>query len=393
MYQPIWFSLEGDEIKLTNHDYFTPLDVYDYRYEILTDGVKTSEGPLKLRGDILSLPPIATPNAGTWMNVYACLREPKPWADAGYAIAREQFELVPYQKNISPVSAPAPKFSKKGGNVEIRAGKSSYIIDKTGAMASWKVDGREMLAGALEPYFGKPDNANQSKNGYYMNDMQLWETEAARREVKSINAEKTGEGVKVTARMTLPAGADYTLTYTVDGAGRMLVEADYMPTREELPLMPKFGMRMRLPAEMTSIEYLGRGPQENYPDRKRGYFMGRYAMPLSEYQHDYIRPQDNGNRCDVHWLTLASAADKGMPVVKIEGIDNPLCIRAWDYDEDALRKAAHPYELKRGGFVNVNIDHNVHGVGGTDTWGRPTLDQYTIKGNEPHRYSFMLSAE
>lgn len=393
VYQPIWFSLDGDGIKLTNLDSFTPLDSYDYRYEILTDGVKTAEGSLALAGDRLNLPPVATPNAGTWLNVYACLREAKPWAEAGHRVAREQFELVPYQKSIQPVSAQAPEYSKTGGNFEISASKSTFLIDKTGALASWKVDGREMLAGALEPYFGKPDNDNQSKNGYYMNDMQMWETEAARREVKSLKAEKSDKCVKVTARMTLPAGADYTLTYTVDGAGRMLVEADYVPYNESLPLMPKFGMRMRLPADMTAIEYLGRGPQENYPDRKRGYFVGRYSMPLSEYQHDYIRPQDNGNRSDVHWFKLASTADRCMPVVKIEAVDNPLCVRAWDYDEDALRNAAHPYELERGNFVNVNIDHNVHGVGGADTWGKPTLDQYTIKGNEPHHYSFTLSAE
>ena len=158
-----------------------------------------------------------------------------------------------------------------------------------------------------------------------------------------------------------------------------------------MPLIPKFGMRMRLPKEMSHVDYLGRGPWENYPDRKRGYYIGHYSMPLSEYQHDYIKPQDNGNRCDVCNLSLKSY--DGEKSIRIEANEEPLCIRAWDYGEEDLKAANHPHELKRGEFVNVNIDLTVHGVGGADTWGKPTLEQYTISGNNPHSYSFSLSAE
>lgn len=165
-----------------------------------------------------------------------------------------------------------------------------------------------------------------------------------------------------------------------------------MPLADTIPLMPKFGMRMRLPKELTEVRYLGRGPWENYPDRKRGSFIGRYDMPLSEYQHDYIRPQDNGNCSDVSYLILGPSNGKDHPSVRIDAVGSPLCIRAWDYGEDELQAARHPYELKRGDFVNVDIDHDIHGVGGTDTWGRPTLDKYPVKGNAPHSYSFILSS-
>lgn len=223
--------------------------------------------------------------------------------------------------------------------------------------------------------------------------MTLWENEADHRVVKDIKTTKEGNNVKVTIPMKLPVGADYTLTYTVDGNGSILVDADYRPLCDTLPKLPKFGMRMRLPSAMQNVDYLGRGPWENYPDRKRGYFVGRYSMPLSEYQHDYIKPQDNGNRCDVNWLTFSPAIDSTLPSIRIDADRTPLCIRAWDYGEEDLKTAAHPHELKRGEFVNVNIDLSVHGVGGADTWGKPTLDQYTISGTEPHHYSFYLSAE
>ena len=73
----------------------------------------------------------------------------------------------------------------------------------------------------------------------------------------------------------------------------------------------------------------------------------------------------------------------------VEG-SQPLCIRAWDYGEEDLN-VGHPYELKRGEFVNLNIDLNIHGVGGADTWGKRTLAPYTIDSNKPMRYGFMLS--
>ena len=182
----------------------------------------------------------------------------------------------------------------------------------------------------------------------------------------------------------------------------MMVDMDYQPTATDIPLIPKFGMRMRLPADMTDIEYYGRGPWENYPDRKRSAFLGLYKMPLSEFETEYIHPQDNGNRCDVRWFQL-SARPAGalsersgertinyqLSTLRIIGCQ-PLCIRAWDYGEEDLETAKHPHEIQRGRFVNLNIDLNVHGVGGIDTWGQRTLPQYTIDGTKPYRYAFIL---
>ena len=163
---------------------------------------------------------------------------------------------------------------------------------------------------------------------------------------------------------------------------------DYQPKANDIPLMPKFGIRMRLPADYTHVEYYGRGPWENYPDRKRSAFIGYYQMPLSDFETDYVKPQDNGNRCDVRWLTLSS--DKGN--VKIEGLQ-PLCIHAWDYGEEDLETARHPHEINRGRFINLNIDGNIHGVGGVDTWGKRTLTPYTIDATQPHRLRFVLKFE
>lgn len=393
IYAPIWFSMEGNIIKLQNNNSFTPLDFYDYRYELLKGGTVSEKGNITLDGATLTIPHYTRDDAGVWLNVYACLREPTLWADKGYAVASEQFELSPYSIIAEDSSGKAPSVSRKNGNVILQADRSEITVDAFGALTSWIVDGRELLVDPLEPYFWKPVNDNQDKNGYYKEKMSVWETEASKRTVKNTSVYEEDGKTKVTINMSLPIGADYDVAYTLDNDGRIRVDADYRPISDTIPLMPKFGMRMRVPKDLSEVEYLGRGPWENYPDRKRGSFIGRYSMPLSEFQHDYIRPQDNGNRCDVSYLVLRASNADNIPSIRIDAVGNPLCIRAWDYGEEELQKARHPFELKRRDFINVNIDHNLHGVGGTDTWGRPTLDKYTIKGTNPHSYSFMLSPE
>ena len=150
---------------------------------------------------------------------------------------------------------------------------------------------------------------------------------------------------------------------------------------------------MRLPADYTQICYYGRGPWENYPDRKRSAFLSEYEMPLSEYETEYIHPQDNGNRCDIRWFEISSQTSAISPRLRIEGLQ-PLCIRAWDYGEEDLDAAPrHPQDIQRGRFVNLNIDLNIHGVGGADTWGKHTLPQYTIDGNQPYHYAFILKVQ
>ena len=309
----------------------------------------------------------------------AQLKEDKPWAKKGFTVAREQFVLKPH------VFWPAlggndskPKNTADG--IVYTTKNSSVTIGATGALTSWIVDGRQMLQAPLEPYFWKPENDNQQA-AHFAERLAVWRDAAQMRSVKSIRVEVN----RVIVEMALPVGADLTLTYAVNSDGRIKVDMDYQPKAADIPLIPKFGMRMRLPADFKQIKYYGRGPWENYPDRKRSAFLGIYEMPLSDYETEYVRPQDNGNRCDIRWFEISSPEQK----LRIEGND-PLCIRAWDYGEEDLN-VRHPKEINRGRFVNLNIDLNIHGVGGVDTWGQRTLPQYTIDGNKPYHYSFILS--
>ncbi len=323
---------------------------------------------------------------GKILNVYARLRQDTPWAQADYTIAREQFILKPEEFWSAFGGTPA-KVQKTAKGLVAYTDRGTVTINSSGALVSWIVDGEEVLTSPLEPYFWKPENDNQHA-ARFAQRLGVWRDAVAKRTNKSFRTETSDDGLKIISETTLPVGADLTIIYTIIQDGRIRVDMDYHPTATDIPLLPKFGMRMRLPADYTAIEYYGRGPWENYPDRKRSTFVGRYKMPLSEFETEYIHPQDNGCRTDVRWLKIGN----GQKTLRIDDL-NPLCIRAWDYGEEDLEVAKHPHEVQRGRFVNLNIDLNVHGVGGIDTWGQRTLPQYTIDANKPYHYTFLLDWE
>ena len=325
VYQPLQFVRENNgHIRIVNHDSFTDPSEYDITCDTIA-----------IDGEQL-------------LNVSARLKEDKPWANKGFAVASEQFVLQPYKF----LEASTLKLESKNLKPETK----SITIDRN-TLKSWIIDGKEMLKAPLEPYFWKPENDNQHAAHF------------AERTVVWRNA------------------TDVVVHYTIIDDGRVLVEMDYQPTSTNKPMMPKIGMRMRIPADFIDVDYYGRGPWENYPDRKNSVFIGRYKMSLSEFETEYIHPQDNGCRTDVRWFSVSSG-ESGKSL-RITGLQ-PLCIRAWDYGEEDLEGAKHPHDIQRGRFVNLNIDLNVHGVGGVDTWGAPTLPQYTIDGNRPYHYAFIL---
>ncbi|MBP5506290.1 MAG: DUF4981 domain-containing protein [Prevotella sp.] len=384
VYQPLSFVREGNYIRIINRNWFTDIEEYDYTYEVIHNGKPVKEGRLKPENGKLAIsyPDFPYEDADLMLNVYARLRYDTEWAEAGFVVAREQFVLNTAKSWVLRSGQPASAKETAEGFI-ISTDNGSVTIDKRGALTSWVVDGKELLKTPLEPYFWKPENDNQHA-AHFAERLAVWKEAAANRTVKSVKLEKDVHMTNVKVEMSLPVGADLTLTYSINNHGWIFVDADYRPTASDIPLMPKFGMRMRLPANYSQIHYYGRGPWENYPDRKGSAFLGEYSMPLADYETEYIHPQDNGNRCDIRWLELSSASKH----IRVVGLQ-PLCIRAWDYGEEDLN-VGHANELTRGRFVNLNIDLNVHGVGGADTWGRRTLPQYTIDGTKPHHYGFVL---
>lgn len=381
--------VSSSNIQVINSYCFTSSDEFDYYYEFVDDGkvVYASEQPINTN-EILEIPAYDATQGEVFLNVYARLRRPTIWADAGFTVAKEQFLLVerPAMKFHSGLSTPS--IEESGSYYMVTAGNAIVSIDKaTGHLISWKYADNELLREPLKPYFWKPATENQKHNNYNRRLGQWKHAGEAMTMIASNVFEQDGSIVLV-FEMEMEIGAKYCLTYKINGDGKLLVLADYFPAKEGLPLMPKFGMKMLLSSAMDKITWYGRGVHENYPDRKSSEFIGEYSLALDDFVVNYPAPQENGNRCDVRWMTFSD----GNYNVRVEGLQ-PLCFRAWPWMEEDLEKAGHPFELPDRDFINVNIDLHIHGVGCNDGWGAQTLEKYTIDANKPYSYGFILSCE
>jgi beta-galactosidase len=321
------------------------------------------------------------------LNIYAKLKTATLWAEEGFCIAREQFVIKPYIcTKVLPVEKQIA-VTESLSQIELKTEKMSFTLDRgNGALLSWKVNQQELLKGKLEPYFWKTPNDNQKQSGYSW-ELGKWKQAAENRVVKNVAISKQGGFVFVKFDMNLPSiGANYTLNYQLNGEGKLQIEATYTPLNDSMPLIPKFGMRVRIPENYNSIDWYGRGPYENYPDRKTASLIGLYNSSLSNFITTYPAPQDNANRCDVRWFSLCTPKDN---TIKITGLQ-PLNFRAWPYTEDDLENTRHNYQLPKREFINLNIDLNIHGVGGDDTWGAKTMEKYTNSGNKPYHFGFIM---
>ena len=387
VYQPITFLRDEGKIRLINRNYFTDLDEYDYTYELLCDGEPVRNGILTLSDESLPIPDCSELKGEIFLNIDARLKDATLWADKGFSVAQDQFLVKGSAKDEDRELTGEAVIEKSAEGYKVIAGESVFSFSEKGILVSWSFKGEELLESPLEPYFWKPENDNQNWMSGYSKKLAPWKNATGKNiELRGseIGDENGNEVLKF--HLWLPVGAEYDLTFRFLDDNELDVSAEYKPVCDTIPQIPKFGMRMRLPRDFQNIEYYGRGPEENYPDRKRSQKMGIYGTEVKNYQVDYVKPQDNGNRTDIRWFDISSP----MVSLRIEGL-NPLNIRVWDYGEEDL-DVRHKHEMKTGDFVNVNIDSEIHGVGGINSFGAWTLDKYTVDGNESHSLSFRLKA-
>jgi beta-galactosidase len=402
VYQYVWFkALDAarGRLQVTNHYDFTNLNLFDWQWSLLSDGHIIERGemqPVDLEpgGAAEIRVPITgrIPEDGSEVILQIDVTLPKDmlWAPAGWPVAREQFIVrESYYAMLQDGHAPALEIIDGKETVIVRGANLQLTWDRlSGALVGYEYKAVSLLKQPLEPYFWKPANRNQARNRY-LERLGPWREAAAQRKlmgVTIVSDKETGaESVRFAFRLPV-AEADYAVSYRVSTNGTVAVEADYRPNTDSAPKMPKFGMRMGLPEGWQEISYYGRGPWENYWDRKTGAFFGVYTMPLEDYWVNYIYPQDNGNRCDVRWWQATDTDGNGL---RIEGMQG-LSVRAWPYTEEDIEANRLAYELPRRDFINVNVDWKLHGVGGDNSWGKRTMDKYTLPGERPYHYGFLL---
>lgn len=399
VYQPLDFQLIDatlPKVKVINRYDFTSLDQLDLVYEYLSNGKSIQTGTIDKSSILpgqsveINIPHLKANNISNseiCLNLHARLKKATIWAADGFCVARGQFVLKSFA--YPNIIASGNDLQTKESDTEIHVWNDRFeasFSKNSGSLLNWKADNKDLLIGPLEPYFWKPANDNQKMSGFER-EQKKWKTTGEKRFVEKMQVTNKNGIVSIQFIMKLPTiGASYQLNYKLSGNGKIKVNAAYDPLCDTIPLIPKFGMRMQIPDEFTTINWYGRGPWENYPDRKSGSLIGIYESKLENFITNYPAPQDNANRCDVRWFSFSE--QKGCSF-KVTGLQ-PLCFHAWPYTEDDLEKAKHPFDLPKRNFINLNIDLKIHGVGGNDTWGAKTMEKYTISGNKSYSYGFIL---
>ncbi|MBJ6368595.1 glycoside hydrolase family 2 TIM barrel-domain containing protein [Snuella sedimenti] len=391
-------NLKERTIKITNLYSFTNLKDFSFKWEIQYNGDVIESGAINdmvvtpNQSKTVSIPfqPLSEKEGEYILTLSAHVNDNANWAPKGFAIAREQFILQDfhYPDAISN-SSENLILETLDEHYKISGKDFSVTINKVnGALESYKTEGKEYIVNPLEPYFWKPPNDNQERNGY-VKRLGAWKEAGKNRMLNDTEVKKSSKEneVSLTFDFKLPVGdVSYKLKYTITGNAQIKVEADYKPKAGNIALIPKFGFRMALPKAFEKIEWYGRGPHESYADRKTGALYGKNKMFLSSFITPYISPQDNANRTDVRWMRLSDGLGNG---IKIKGLQ-PMSFRVWPYTEDNLENTKHDYEIVQRDFINLNIDYKLHGVGGDDSWGARTHKEYTINGNNPISFGFII---
>ncbi len=149
-----------------------------------------------------------------------------------------------------------------------------------------------------------------------------------------------------------------------------------------LPELPEFGVLMLVTARFERLEFYGRGPCANYPDRKDGYKLGFYKSTVFHEFETYLRPQESGNHCDTRYFILQDEkSDHGL-IFKC--VQDPFNFSALPWTPNQIEEALHPYELPDSNHTIVKLNSHMMGVGGDDSWGAPVLPQYRLPNDNYH---------
>ena len=386
VYQPIYFSLvDGNTVALDNKDSFLPLDNYAYRCDYYADGKLISSYEPTLNNGKLLLKNAPSVEGELMLNVVASLKNDEIWAPKGHEVAFEQFIIKESPQQLPSLAAATIKH-QPDSSWFATVGENVYRFSPSGDIISWEVGGKQLIKSKLTPNFWKVPVDNDKRNGYAQRHWEWVHAAEHRNTFQSYVGQCDGQPALV-FKSKIMAGAVVTLTYQFATDG-VIVQMDYDPFICFSSKIPKFGFTLGLPEELNQISWYGRGVQENYPDRRGGYPIGAYELPLADFITDYVAPQENANRTDVRRCAFSTPDGKDRVDVTFA---QPANFRAWPYTQEALEKSSHPSEIEHAPFITVNLDQYIQGVGGINSWGAQPLKQYTVDSHVPLSMRFAIT--
>lgn len=404
VYSPIHFSnfdAAGGLTVINRHD-FTDLSGYDFSFEVTEDGAPVTTGqlpalrtPARGRETVaLTLPSFTRkPGAEYVLTVSARARAGAiPAVDAGTVIGWEQFVLGREPASMLTNSGEVA-LADGNGKVRLAAQGAELVLDrKTGLVERYAVNGQPLLQGGA-PNFYRALTDNDIGTGLEKSH-DLWKQASAERVVQGIETRRVGGGAaEVTVRYSVGDGAaTFISRYRMAGDGSVRVEGDFTPLKPGLPDPLRVGLFFSMPARIDTVSWYGRGPHESYQDRKTGAPLGLWRGRIAGQNHDYMRPQETGNKVDVRWMELLQSGRGGLRVAG----DEPLSMNALAFPYDDLSRRApgtrRSTDIVPHGEGSLMIDAVQSGVGGDNAWdagGRP-LPQYRVP-LKPIRYGFTLT--
>jgi len=412
VYQYVKFSalnLKKGEVQLMNNYDFTNLSEFDLNWRIEEDGKLIQKGSIAC--------PDVLPGETTTMELGYTLPEAKPGLEyflyvsvsrslawtivpALHVYADEQFQLPVYASPLEFDISQMPALSMEENENVISITGADFsvgIAKETGLLTSWNYKNKEMVKEPMIPEFWRAPIDNDFGNHLHLR-CKVWREAGPNSTLKAISVDEPQEQfVIVRAKLEVPDMegnkiAEIDLQYKILGSGDIIVNYSFKKTSNGLPEIPRIGMNITLPVEFDKIQYFGRGPDENYQDRKTGSFISLYKGKVADQYVPYIRPQENGNKTDVRWMVLTNLQGQGIliegqPLLEISALHNK-----WiDFESSERSDGRHTSDVKKQDFVSLDIDYKQMGVGGDNSWGARTHKEYLIEGDH-YSYSFRMRA-
>ncbi len=405
VYQYIDFAptpMKTNSITITNRHDFVDLGDYTFFWEVNVEGEALEQGSFTLDnvGPWTSVDkqlPISVPSleAGekAFLNIYATKEAETFDYDVREAQAWEQILLAEGDDEVLYASNGNVSAEEDAKTIAVSGSNFSYTFDKSiGAISSMIVDGQEMLVEPMRVNLWRALNDNDVANGT-KSRCKIWLDDMKDIKVTSIDLSLSKGEAKVVSNLLLPnSNSTIEVTYLINGNGQVSVNNKFTPSRYDLPEIPRYGMTMTFISDYDQFQWLGRGPHENYADRKTGAMIDVHSMDVKDLLHRYVRPQESGNRCDVDWLKLTNADSDGIMVESNE----PLSVSAWHVKQEDLMHVSSKLVRRHGGSVldreltTLNIDYKQMGVGGDNSWGAQVHPEYTITPSDME-YSFVIT--
>ncbi len=400
-YQNISIVVESDQFIVTNKHLFTATDRFTCLVSLQKNGyvigkqeVLTAVAPLSQASYPLPFT-IPTETGEYVITVSFTLKNATCWATHNHEIAFGQgvFQVLDQSAASQPASpAGGLEIIPGSWNLGVRGDHFEVLFSGIyGGLVSYRYAGQEMLKSMPLPNFWRAPTDNDRGNSmparyaqWKIASLYLTHKNPLNQSVMIPEIKMQGDHVQITFRYLLPTTpqAECQLTYRVFADGTIRVQLDYEPV-PELGDMPEFGVMFRLDADYDQLQWYGLGPDETYSDRNRGARLDIHRTTVRDNLAQYLVPQECGTKTDVRWASLTNRQGRGLCFS-----GDALNLTALPYTPHELENARHAYELPPIHSTVVRVAQQQLGIGGDDSWGSWTHDEYRLDASRHKTFNF-----